>query len=226
MRWSKKRLRSRRPPVVRARTRLHGWGIRASRAAPAQAIAAGSRAAPAGRRGRLRRPSPSGARRRGPPKPPTVPQSIPRQDRAEAGVKCLMRYVLHSASGLDHRLVTRGSAAHFMLGLKRNESRNSKGFVARIDGEGVRLSMGSIKRHSRTAMPRPCGLARWVAAPGQRTRVPSAESLRVFSASPEAYRRLSPGLSGGILQAPWPNHALQPTPWIAVAFPSFLVRRG
>ncbi|MGH8473580.1 MAG: hypothetical protein ACREVJ_14230 [Gammaproteobacteria bacterium] len=25
-------------------------------------------------------------------------------------------------------------------------------------------------------------------------------------------RRLSPGLGGGILQAPWPNHALQPTP--------------
>jgi hypothetical protein len=37
---------------------------------------------------------------------------------------------------------------------------------------------------------------------------------------------LSRQLGGGILQAPWPNHALQPTPWIAAAFPSRLVRRG
>ncbi|MCI0558078.1 MAG: hypothetical protein MN733_06255 [Nitrososphaera sp.] len=27
-------------------------------------------------------------------------------------------------------------------------------------------------------------------------------------------------------QTPWPNQALQPTPWIAVAFPSPLARRG
>ena len=57
-------------------------------------------------------------------------------------------------------------------------------------------------------------------------RGPVAASLRVFSASPETHRRLSPELRGGILQAPWPNHAPQPTPWIAPAFPSPLVRRG
>jgi hypothetical protein len=33
-------------------------------------------------------------------------------------------------------------------------------------------------------------------------------------------RRLSPELRGGILQAPWLNHALQPTPWIAIALSS------
>lgn len=33
------------------------------------------------------------------------------------------------------------------------------------------------------AMPRPGGSAGWVAAPGQSTAVPSAESLRGFSAS-------------------------------------------
>ena len=75
-------------------------------------------------------------------------------------------------------------------------------------------------------MPRPCELVRWVAAPNQSAMVPSAESLRLFSASPETHRRLSPELRGGILQAPCPNHALQPTPWIAVGFPSPLVRRG
>jgi hypothetical protein len=37
---------------------------------------------------------------------------------------------------------------------------------------------------------------------------------------------LVPELRGRILQAPSPNHALQPTPWIAVAFPSPLVRCG
>jgi hypothetical protein len=65
-----------------------------------------------------------------------------------------------------------------------------------------------------------------VRPPAKITRVPSAESFRVISASPETHRRLSPELRGGILQAPWPNHALQPTPWIAAAFPSRLVRRG
>ena len=38
-----------------------------------------------------------------------------------------------------------------------------------------------------------------------RTSAPSATSLRGISASPEAHRRLSPELRGGILQAPWPN---------------------
>jgi hypothetical protein len=48
---------------------------------------------------------------------------------------------------------------------------------------------------------RVAGLARWVAAPGQNTKVPSAASPRVFSTSPETHRRLSPGHRGGILQA-------------------------
>jgi len=65
-----------------------------------------------------------------------------------------------------------------------------------------------------------------VAAPGQRTKALSAESLRLFSASSETLGRLSPELGGGILQAPWPKHALQPAPLIAVAFPSPLVGRG
>jgi RimJ/RimL family protein N-acetyltransferase len=47
-----------------------------------------------------------------------------------------------------------------------------------------------------------------------------------FSASPETYRRLPPEPRGGILQAPWPNHALQPTPWNALAFASLRGRRG
>jgi len=51
-------------------------------------------------------------------------------------------------------------------------------------------------------------------------------SLRVISASPGTHRRLSSGLRGGMLQEPWPNQALQPTPWIAVAFASLLARRG
>ena len=59
----------------------------------------------------------------------------------------------------------------------------------------------------------------------QSTRVASVESLRLFSASPEAHHRLSAELRGGILQAPWFN-ALQPTPWITVAFPSHRGRRG
>ena len=66
-------------------------------------------------------------------------------------------------------------------------------------------------------MATPCRLARWVAASGQSTAVPPPESLRVFSASPETHHRLSPGLRGEILQLPWRNHALQPTPWIAAS---------
>lgn len=49
-------------------------------------------------------------------------------------------------------------------------------------------------------MPSRCGLPGWLAAqPGQSTRVPLAQSLRVFGASPESHRRLSPELRGGIL---------------------------
>jgi len=44
-------------------------------------------------------------------------------------------------------------------------------------------------------------------------------------ASPETHRRLSPESRGGILQAPWPIMRLQPTPWIAVAFPNLLAAR-
>jgi len=61
---------------------------------------------------------------------------------------------------------------------------------------------------------------------GSACQGPVSSVAATLSASPESHRRLSPGLGGGILQAPWPNHALQPTPWIAVAFPSPLVRRG
>ena len=50
-------------------------------------------------------------------------------------------------------------------------------------------------------MPRPCALARWVAAPRQSTKVRPAESLRLFGASPEAHRRLSPEFRGERLQA-------------------------
>ena len=57
---------------------------------------------------------------------------------------------------------------------------------------------------------------------GQSTTVPSAESLPIFSASPETHHRLPTGLRGGIFQAPSPNQASEPTPWIAVAFPSIL----
>jgi len=42
-----------------------------------------------------RRPRPDiTRRRRGPPQPPTVPQTIPGQDQDEAGAKYLMRRVL------------------------------------------------------------------------------------------------------------------------------------
>ena len=63
-------------------------------------------------------------------------------------------------------------------------------------------------RSQRAAMPRPCELARWVAPPSQSTWAPPAASLRLFSASPENHRRLSPELRGGILQAPWPPCAV------------------
>ena len=69
-------------------------------------------------------------------------------------------------------------------------------------------------------------LARSVSAPRQRTGVPSAASVRVLTTSPETHRRLSPEFPRRILQAPWPNQALQPTPWIAVAFLSLRGRRG
>jgi hypothetical protein len=55
-------------------------------------------------------------------------------------------------------------------------------------------------------MPRPCRVGEvGGCGPGQSTRVPSAASLRHFSASPETHRRLSPELRGEILQAPGPT---------------------
>jgi len=60
-------------------------------------------------------------------------------------------------------------------------------------------------------MPRLCELASWVPAPGQSTRVPSAASLRLFSASPETQRRLSPGLRSGILSGALAYKALHRT---------------
>ncbi len=65
-----------------------------------------------------------------------------------------------------------------------------------------------------------------VAAPSQKHQGVVGNVAVSQSTLPETYRRLSGDLSGAILQARWSNHVLQPTPWIAVAFPSFLVRRG
>jgi len=85
------------------------------------------------------------------------------------------------------------------------------------DGIGLVDEQAVILRHTPT--DRTTTLADVTLARGE------TKKLR-FGASPATHRRLPTGLRGGILQTPWPNHALEPTPWIAVAFPSRLVRHG
>ena len=74
-------------------------------------------------------------------------------------------------------------------------------------------------------MPEHGELTRRVSGPARAPGSASTASLPVFSASPETDHRLSPVLRGGILQC-LAYKALQPTRWIAAAFPSLLVRRG
>jgi hypothetical protein len=68
------------------------------------------------------------------------------------------------------------------------------------------LGITALAKSSKRRVVRPAGPVSNVAVSHQR--------------SPEAHRRLSPGLRGGILQSPWPDQALQRTPRIAVALPS------
>ena len=81
-----------------------------------------------------------------------------------------------------------------------------------------------IERHSITAMVRPCGwrgkLLHAAKAPGSRRQFRCESSA--FTGNAACLREFR----GGILQAPWPYNALQPTPWTAVACPSLRGRRG
>jgi hypothetical protein len=115
-----------------------------------------------------------------------------------------------------------------MLGFKKQESRNSKGIVGVITGEQELDSpWASTKGKMKAAMLRPCQPARSVTAPGGNRSVPSPPPLRIFSAAAwSASSSVFPRQGCGGLQALWPNHALQPTPWNAVALPSRLARRG
>lgn len=60
-------------------------------------------------------------RRRGPPQPPTVPQSIPRQDRDEAGAKYLMRVWYTSPAAFPPSSKTTVRPSYIMFGHHEKE---------------------------------------------------------------------------------------------------------
>ena len=72
-------------------------------------------------------------------------------------------------------------------------------------------------------MPRPCESS-GVGGCAQPEHLGLASSFAASLRSP--HPRLSRELRGGILEAPWPNRAPQPTPWIGITFPIPLVLRG